>query len=201
MSNCLYQRLRQEVSYDGGYSWQPTGVYQTGELIEADSPYCGYHDEYVFVIPNIGRDVSTVADEDGQTITYAITSTKNGEAIDYSISAPTWATVNKSATGVTIQVDPNSAEYDRNGSIVLTQNESNVRINISISQAGGGTAFVFEFFGGGTTTSTEIPTSGGTYGYMVTSTKNGELQNFTIESRPAWCEEVRIAGQSIRVVA
>ena len=201
MNNCLYKRLRQEVSYDGGYSWQPTGVYQTGDLIESDSPYCGYHDEYVFVIPNIGRDVSTVADEDGQTITYAITSTKNGEAIDYSISAPTWATVSKSATGVTIQVAPNSAEYDRNGSIVLTQNESNVRINISVSQAGGGTAFVFEFFGGGTTTSTEIPTSGGTYGYMVTSTKNGELQSFTIESRPAWCEEVRIAGQSIRVVA
>ena len=201
MTNCLYKRLRQEVSLDGGYSWQPTGVYQTGELIEADSPYCGYHDEYVFVIPNIGRDVSAVADEDGQTITYAITSTKNGEAIDYSISAPTWATVSKSATGVTIQVAPNSAEYDRNGSIVLAQNESNVRINISVSQAGGGTAFVFEFYGGGTTQETEIPTSGGAYGYMVNSTKDGNFQGFTIESYPSWCEEVRIAGQSIRVVA
>ena len=42
MSNCKFYKKQQEVKYPGSDDWIPTGQYEKGNLIEEDSPDCGY---------------------------------------------------------------------------------------------------------------------------------------------------------------
>ena len=42
MSNCKFYKKQQEVKYPGSDDWIPTGQYEKGNLIEEDSPGCGY---------------------------------------------------------------------------------------------------------------------------------------------------------------
>lgn len=39
---CKYKKLRRQISYDGGKTWNDMDEYDTGDLIERNSPDCGY---------------------------------------------------------------------------------------------------------------------------------------------------------------
>ena len=41
-NTCKYEKYQKYVSYDSGTTWSPLQEFKKGELIEADSPYCGY---------------------------------------------------------------------------------------------------------------------------------------------------------------
>ena len=47
MPHCKYQRLRKQISTDGGTTWQNTDEYAAGALIEYNSASCSQRIEYV----------------------------------------------------------------------------------------------------------------------------------------------------------
>lgn len=86
------------------------------------------------------------ANEPGFTIglpKVPIISTKNGATHGYSVtSKPSWTTVDiSSADAIVIAIDKNTSPSSRNGSIILTQNDSGNTLTITISQTG----YTYEF--------------------------------------------------------
>ena len=197
--NCLYERLKQQVSYDNGATWQDTGVYSTGSLIERDSPSCGYITEYAFLIPNIGRQVTTSLTSSAQTITYQVVSTKNGESTPYTYTAPSWCSVSKTSTGVSISVNANNTGTDRMDSVILTQSGSSLVIRITISQAYVYDPYVFTFNDSTTAKSINAEGSGGSFSYQVISTYSGSSTGFTVSSSSNWLTAT-VSGQGISLV-
>ena len=197
--NCLYERLKQQVSYDNGATWQDTGVYSTGSLIERDSPSCGYITDYVFVIPGRGRDVSTSVTSGSTTLSYPITSTKNGSFIDYTIVAPNWCDVFRISTGIIINVAANPSSSVRRDTIYLLQNESDLMITVMVVQAAESSPYIFTFDDGYMEKSTTVHEDGGAFMYQVISLYNSQSQPYSLTSSPSWAT-VTLVENNIRVV-
>lgn len=134
MKVCKYQRLKQQISYDG-INWSDTGLYATGDLIERDSQDCGYVPGYVFTFQNGQDTLSTSVTSGASAYTIGVISTNNDSPTGFTASASTnWMTVTTSLTGITISVSGNTGDT-RNGTITLTQSGSNYTCQILLSQA------------------------------------------------------------------
>ena len=134
MKVCKYQRLKQQISYDG-ISWSDTGLYATGDLIERDSQDCGYVPGYVFTFQNGQDTLSTSVTSGASAYTIGVISTFGGLLTGFTASESLdWLSVTTSLTGITISVSGNTGDT-RNGTITLTQSGSNYTCQILLSQA------------------------------------------------------------------
>ena len=99
MSNCKFYKKQQEVKYPGSDDWIPTGQYEKGNLIEEDSPDCGYTpptpsgyaDQYYTIITtNSGTSLQFFGSSAGTTANTSIQySTDSGITWSYLASGST----------------------------------------------------------------------------------------------------------------
>ena len=163
---------------------------------EEDKP----NDEYVF--RNGGSSTFNFS-ASGNTETSTITSQYGHEGswsnVPFSCTEkPEWVTVNTTATSVSVRANENTETSIRAGSVVLTQDTSNKKITIAVSQAAAESVepedpYVF--------TSDKYSVSGGHGEYAetitITSTYNSEHQNWRItSSADDWVRVVDGEGQT-----
>lgn len=155
---------------------------------------CGYA-PYVFefVDGTTGKVWSGLGE--AQTIQYAITSTKSGSYIGYSVqSKPDWCSVDyrdhtSTSMLAKITMTANSSSSSRSGTITFVQNESGKTVNVNITQA---VAATYEFSANQSTWNADA-NGGANNSYLciqLKSKKNGSKIGYTVSSKPSWVTEV-----------
>ena len=137
---CKYKKLAQEVSYDSGITWERTGVYVAGDLIEYHSLDCGYVPTYVFTWSGGTTAQTANIDSDASSYTYNVVSTLDGVNIGYNYQlvqfAPDWVNVTDDTdSSITFTVSENTTLSSRTATLTLTQSGSNNTITLVITQA------------------------------------------------------------------
>lgn len=155
---------------------------------------CGYA-PYVFEFVDGTTGKVWSGSGEAQTIQYAITSTKSGSYIGYSVqSKPDWCSVDyrdQTSTSMLakITMTANSSSSSRSGTITFVQNESGKTVNVNITQA---VAATYEFSANQSTWNADA--NGGTNNsylcIQLKSKKNGGKIGYTVSSKPSWVTEV-----------
>lgn len=155
---------------------------------------CGYA-PYVFEFVDGTTGKAWSGSGEAQTIQYAITSTKSGSYIGYSVqSKPDWCSVDyrdQASTSMLakITMTANSSSSSRSGTITFVQNESGKTVNVNITQA---VAATYEFSANQSTWNADA--NGGTNNsylcIQLKSKKNGSKIGYTVSSKPSWVTEV-----------
>lgn len=163
-------------------------------------------DTYVFTANTEAEPNKTLNyDADVQIFDTALTSTKNGSQIGYTVSSqPNWVTaINTQQNGnISGNMTANDSTESRSGDIVLTQNESGNTLTITIVQAGASSSedsdvYVFEAtpdtisLGAGTNLTANI---------AVVSTKNGSFHSYMRNSESNWFTAT-VSGNTVTIVA
>ena len=155
---------------------------------------CGYA-PYVFEFVDGTTGKVWSGSGEAQTIQYAITSTKSGSYIGYSVqSKPDWCSVDyrdQTSTSMLakITMTANSSSSSRSGTITFVQNESGKTVNVNITQA---VAATYEFSANQSTWNADA-NGGANNSYLciqLKSKKNGSKIGYTVSSKPSWVTEV-----------
>lgn len=155
---------------------------------------CGYA-PYVFEFVDGTTGKVWSGSGEAQTIQYAITSTKSGSYIGYSVqSKPDWCSVDyrdQTSTSMLakITMTANSSSSSRSGTITFVQNESGKTVNVNITQA---VATTYEFSANQSTWNADA-NGGANNSYLciqLKSKKNGSKIGYTVSSKPSWVTEV-----------
>lgn len=185
---CKYKKLAQQVSYNDGATWEFTGIYMKGDLIEAYSPDCGYDPSYVFKWSDDTTARTETVISGSSSYTYSLVSTRDGE--DYPVyfdTLPSWITqATVTPTGMSMTIPMNLTATARTGQIVIVQNNTTNAIIMDITQEAGAD-YVFNFENG-TTATTAYVASDTVYATVsgVTSWKNYEPIAAYKVSMPSW---------------
>lgn len=145
MSYNKYYVYKQQVSYDGGSTWQYTGnetpsgdsigEYETLEECEGGGPTPPHYDnEFLFDDQTSIRDLSVA--NAGGSFNIGVISYVNGSQTDlYSLVVKDmWIEYNShTATGFRITVEPNDGS-SRDGSLTLRQNQTGKIITLNVHQ-------------------------------------------------------------------
>lgn len=134
-------------------------------------------DEYIFAAQtnpiNVGGS--------GGTVTDVITSTKNGNAIDYTIGIyPSWINATKTSNGLSLVIDTNYTEQSRTATIVLTQNESGNTISLLINQSASTIQFSAD------STEDLFNDEAGNAAHTITSIVNNISQEYSVTPNESW---------------
>ena len=155
---------------------------------------CGYA-PYVFEFVDGTTGKVWSGSGEAQTIQYAITSTKSGSYIGYSVqSKPDWCSVDyrdhtSTSMLAKITMTANSSSSSRSGTITFVQNESGKTVNVNITQA---VAATYEFSANQSTWNADA-NGGANNSYLciqLKSKKNGSKIGYTVSSKPSWVTEV-----------
>lgn len=155
---------------------------------------CGYA-PYVFEFVDGTTGKVWSGSGEAQTIQYAITSTKSGSYIGYSVqSKPDWCSVDyrdQTSTSMLakITMTANSSSSSRSGTITFVQKESGKTVNVNITQA---VAATYEFSANQSTWNADA-NGGENNSYLciqLKSKKNGSKIGYTVSSKPSWVTEV-----------
>lgn len=161
------------------------------EPVEPEEPV------YVFKwtgIPSGTFNVSVQQTGATTTSVSGLISTKDGNFQKYTVSgAPSWFHLTTSDTSTTMSytADANTSEQARTATITLTQNESNLKLYIKITQDGKEHVPVYVFtWGDHTETQREVSVESEsvTKTETVISTKDGEKHEYSITNKPDWIE-------------
>ena len=155
---------------------------------------CGYA-PYVFEFVDGTTGKVWSGSGEAQTIQYAITSTKSGSYIGYSVqSKPDWCSVDyrdhtSTSMLAKITMTANSSSSSRSGTITFVQKESGKTVNVNITQA---VAATYEFSANQSTWNADA-NGGANNSYLciqLKSKKNGSKIGYTVLSKPSWVTEV-----------
>jgi hypothetical protein len=155
---------------------------------------CGYA-PYVFEFVDGTTGKAWSGSGEAQTIQYAITSTKSGSYIGYSVqSKPDWCSVDyrdQTSTSMLakITMTANFSSSSRSGTITFVQNESGKTVNVNITQA---VAATYEFSANQSTWNADA-NGGANNSYLciqLKSKKNGSKIGYAVSSKPSWVTEV-----------
>ena len=185
---CKYKKLKQQVSYDNGSTWEDTGIYVRGDLIEYHSEDCGYEPSYVIKWSDDTTARTETVISGSSSYTYSLVSTKDGENYPvYFDELPNWITqATVTPTGMSMTIPMNLTATARTGQIVIVQNNTTNAIIMDITQEAGAD-YVFNFENG-TTATTAYVGSDTIYATVsgVTSWKNFEPIGAYKVSTPSW---------------
>lgn len=150
--------LEQQISYDGGQTWQKTGLTRLGETVETASEWCqtpaqtewrlntgktqcgdGVEITYTFTYCNGQNFMFEDVPATGGTYNYCVSSSANTDYQEYSVlSACPWTTISINSTGFSCTVaENNDTDNDRECYVVFKQKDSAKIISLNVIQKAG----------------------------------------------------------------
>lgn len=149
--------LEQQISYDGGLTWEKTGLTMLGETVETASTFCETTAQtewrlsektqcgddvevtYTFTYCNGQKFKFEDVPSSGGTYDYCVSSSANTALQEYNVlSACPWTTVSLNSTGFSCTVSENNdTDNDRECYIVFKQKDSAKLISLNVVQKAG----------------------------------------------------------------
>lgn len=147
--------LEQQISYDGGQTWQKTGLTKLGETVEVASEWCqtstqtewrlntdktqcgdGVEITYTFTYCNGQNFKFEDVPSTGGTYNYCVSSSANTDYQEFSVlSACPWTTISINSSGFTCTVSENhDTDNDRECYVVFKQKDSAKLISLNVIQ-------------------------------------------------------------------